>query len=62
MKVGDYISTPRFCTVRIAEIFENEDKAHSSGYTEPTHYINVQYGILGKSTGLNQMEFAGYVK
>ena len=32
MKIGDFVYTPRFCTVQIAAIFENEAEARRSGY------------------------------
>lgn len=57
MNVGDRIYTPRFCTVIIKEILTPEE-AYENGYTEPTHYKDSDYKILGKSTGLNHMVFA----
>ena len=62
MKKGDYIYTPRFCTVKIEKVFQCEANARRAGYTEPTHYIDGMYGILGKSTGINRMSFAAYKK
>ena len=38
MKIGDSVYTPRFCTVRIKAIFENEVEARAAGYCEPTYY------------------------
>jgi hypothetical protein len=61
MKAGDYISTPRFCTVKIEEVFNSKKAAMASGYTEPTHYEG-EYDILGKSTGINRMIFAAAQK
>ena len=61
MKVGDYVYTPRFCTVRIAVIFENEAEARRSGYCEPTYYKG-EYTILGKSLDVYCMEFAAIPK
>ena len=58
MKKGDYISTPRFCTVRIEEVFENEIAANDAGYTEPTYYCQGGYKILGKSIDMYHMQFA----
>lgn len=58
MKKGDYVYTPRFCSVKIQEIFETEKEARAEGYTEPTHYDNPEYKINGKHTGLNHMIFA----
>lgn len=62
IKVGDRVMTPRFCTVRIKEVYEAEAGARKAGYTEPTYYENAQYGILGKSLDLYHMEFAAYKK
>lgn len=62
MKKGDYVSTPRFCTVKIEKVFKCEENARKAGFTEPTHYKNWAFGILGKSTGINAMVFAGYKK
>lgn len=61
MKKGDYIYTPRFCNVRIEEVFSDETVARENGYTEPTHY-NGEYEILGKSIGWNRMIFAAVKK
>lgn len=57
MKAGDYIKTPRFCTVKIEEVFDSTKAARAEGYTEPTHYEG-EYEILGKHTGINRMIFA----
>ena len=61
MNKGDYIYTPRFCNVRIEEVFENRDEAMENGYTEPTHYKG-DYDVLGKSIGVNRMVFAAVKK
>jgi len=58
IKVGDYVITPRFLQVRINEVFENEDKMYQADYTEPTHYINDEWEIGGKSLDMHHMEFA----
>lgn len=58
MKKGDYVRTPRFLTVKIEEVYEKREVAILHGYTEPTHYQDEQYDILGKSIGLNHMVFA----
>ncbi len=47
MKIGDSVYTPRFCTVRISTIFENEAEAHAAGFCEPA-YCKGDYVILGK--------------
>ena len=57
MKIGDFVYTPRFCTVQIAAIFESEAEARRSGYCEPTYYKG-EYIILGKSLDMYHMEFA----
>lgn len=41
MNIGDYISTLRFCTVRIDAIFSEEQEARSCGYTESLRIIKV---------------------
>ncbi len=61
MKTGDYIRTPRFCTVKIEKVFNNVKSAKAEGYTEPTHYEG-EYEILGKHTGINRMTFAAAQK
>ena len=58
MKIGEWIDTPRFCKVRIEEVFEDNGKAWKQGYTEPTHYKNENWHIRGKSIGTNRMIFA----
>lgn len=62
IKKGDYVETPRFLKVKIEKVFKNADNAKKQGYTEPTHYENDQYGIVGKSLGENRMTFAAYEK
>ena len=61
MKQGDCIRTPRFLTVRIAEVFDSKKSAMAAGYTEPTHYEG-DYEIFGKHTGENRMQFAAVQK
>lgn len=61
MKAGDMVRTPRFLTVRIAEVFEDAKSARAAGYTEPTHYDG-EYDIKGKHTGINRMTFAAIKK
>lgn len=61
MKKGDYVRTPRFCTVQIEEVFNNEFEAYEAGYKEPTHYkwkSKDGYDVLGKMIGTNRMNFA----
>ena len=57
MKIGDSVYTPRFCTVRIKDIFVTEAEAHAAGYCEPTYYKG-DCIILGKSLDMYHMEFA----
>lgn len=57
IRKGDYVYTPRFCTVKIAEIFESEKEAAEHGYTEPTYYKG-EYDVLGKSLDMYHMIFA----
>lgn len=47
---------------KIEKVFQCEANARRAGYTEPTHYIDGMYGILGKSIGINRMIFAAYKK
>lgn len=61
MKKGDYVYTPRFCTVRINEVYDTREEAAKNGYTEPTHY-NGDYEILGKSLDMYHMKFAAIKK
>ncbi|MCM1191056.1 MAG: hypothetical protein NC548_55075 [Lachnospiraceae bacterium] len=58
MKVGDYIFTPRFCFVRIENIYLSEELLEKAGYTEPTYCQNDDYVIRGKSIDMFHMLFA----
>lgn len=62
MKKGDYVMTPRFCAVKIEDVYENEDVCRMNGFNESTHYRDYAYGVLGKSIGVNRMVFAAYKK
>lgn len=62
IKSGDYIDTPRFLKVKIQKVFQNENNARKQGYHETTHYKNDAYGIYGKHTGKDQMQFAAFRK
>lgn len=55
---GDYVMTPRFLRVEIQEVFVSEEAAKENGYTEPTHFEDDDYTILGKVTSRNHMDFA----
>ena len=61
MKIGDSVYTPRFCTVRIKAIFDNEVEARAAGFCEPTYYKG-DHIILGKSLDMYHMEFAAIPK
>nr|WP_300804783.1 hypothetical protein [uncultured Acetatifactor sp.] len=61
MKIGDSVYTPRFCTVRINAIFENEAEARAAGFCEPTYYEG-DHVILGKVLDMYSMEFAAVPK
>ena len=61
MKVGDYVYTPRFCTVKINAVFASEAEAHQDGYREPTYYKG-EYTILGKVLDQYSMVFAAVSK
>ena len=61
MKKGDYVKTPRFCTVKIEAVFDNRQEAAAAGYTEPTHYThknNDGYDVVGRQLDMYHMEFA----
>ena len=58
MNIGDHVRTPRFCTVRINEMFDSKTELVEAGYTEPTHYDNGDYEIRGKSLDMYHMVFA----
>lgn len=57
IKNGDCIYTPRFLNVRIEKVYKTIENARNQGFTEPTHYENPYYEILGKSIGMNRMIF-----
>ena len=61
MKKGDRVYTPRFCTVKISEIFADKEEAEKAGFTEPTYYEG-DFEIRGRSMDLYHMEFAAYRK
>lgn len=61
MKKGDYVRTPRFCTVKIEKVFRNKENAYKAGFKEPTHYThknNDGYDVLGRQIDMYHMEFA----
>lgn len=55
---GDTIRTPRFLNVKIKEVFGSSAEASAAGYTEPTHFVDPHYEVLGKSLDLHHMVFA----
>ena len=59
MKTGDRVFTPRFCTVIIERVFNNQMEAQKEGFTEPTHFHKDGWTVFGKSLDLYHMEFAG---
>lgn len=61
MEKGNIIKTPRFLNVEIKEILL-KDEAKKEGYTEPTHYVDNEYEIMGKHIGVNRMIFAAVKK
>ena len=61
MKIGDSVSTPRFCTVRIDATFAATTEAHAAGFSEPTYYEG-ECTILGKVLDMYHMEFAAVPK
>ncbi len=61
MKIGDFVYTPRFCTVRINAIFATTAEARAAGFSEPTYYKG-EYVILGKVLDMYSMEFAAIPK
>lgn len=58
IKKDAYIYTPRFCTVRVSEVYESEIELITAGYSEPTYYDDGRWTIRGRSIGLNRMIFA----
>lgn len=69
IKIGMYIHTPRFLTVKIENLYTSEAAAIAAGYQEPTHYewqdsqyiVDGVHNVLGKSLDLYHMEFAAVV-
>jgi len=58
MKIGDRVRTPRFSNVKISAVFDSKAAAYENGYTEPTHYNDGSYTILGKAKDMYRMVFA----
>ena len=57
MRIGDRVETPRFCTVTIAEIFDDQETAYKAGFQEPSYYKG-DFEIYGKSLDQYHMVFA----
>ena len=49
MKKGEYVYTPRFCSVMIEKVFRSLETAVKYGFVEPTYYNNPEYSV-GKDT------------
>ena len=63
MQKGDVVKTPRFLSVKIAEVFDSKEVAYQQGFHAPTHYWNdPEWDVLGKHTGENRMVFAAVKK
>lgn len=62
IKKGQYVLTPHFCTVQIDKVFRSRENAAKAGYTEPTHYQDAEFGVVGKHIGINHMTFAAFRK
>jgi len=60
MLIGQYVKTLRFCRIKIDAVFSADAKeaAVSAGFTEPTHYQDIDWIVYGKSIGQNRMIFA----
>lgn len=58
IKKGSVVHTPRFLDVRISEVYDNQDQLREAGYTEPTHFVDAEWEVRGKSIDLFRMEFA----
>lgn len=57
-KVGDQVSTPRFLTVEVEEVFGSESEMWNAGYREPTHARHPDYVVGGKVIDGYTMMFA----
>lgn len=62
MKKGDWVNTPRFCKVKIENIYKNKQTAYANGFTEPTYYDGVDHDVFGKSLDMYHMIFAAVEK
>lgn len=62
MKKAEWVDTPRYGKVQIADVYESLADARAQGYTEPTHYKDENYAVLGKSTRKDRMVFAAAKK
>lgn len=57
-KVGDVVRTPRFCRVRIGEVFVSVDAMTKAGYIQSTYNEDGLFVIAGKTIDQYTMEFA----
>lgn len=62
INIGDVVYTPRFCHVKIKEVFDSRKEAEEQGYKEPTYYEDSSWQILGKSLDMYHMQFAAAKK
>ncbi|MCF2619983.1 hypothetical protein [Candidatus Pseudoscillospira sp. SGI.172] len=62
MKKGEYVYTPRFCSVMIEKVFRSLETAVKYGFVEPTYYNNPEYSVFGKHIGKDTMIFAAVKK
>lgn len=62
LEPGSRVNTPRFCTVRLEEVYETQTEAWLAGYKEPTYYSDPEYEVVGKSLDMYHMQFAAYRK
>ena len=62
LEAGSRVNTPRFCTVRLEEVYETQTEAWLAGYKEPTYYSDPEYEVVGKSLDMYHMQFAAYRK
>lgn len=59
---GSIVSTPRFLSVMLSDVFPSCEEAQVAGYREPTYYKSDYFEVLGKSLGNNCMAFAAALK
>ena len=62
INAGDFVITPRFSKVRIWQVFNTEQEARESGYTEQSYFEDPGFGVLGKVLDMEHIRFAAYRK